>query len=406
MKVLIADKFQASGIDALEQLKYTVVSEPDASPDTLTDLVSNHDPDVLIVRSTKVPGKVFDAAKKLSLVVRAGAGYDNIDVEAASRNGISVANCPGKNAIAVAELAWGLILAADRDLPNQTADLKAGAWNKKTYAKKARGLFGATLGVIGIGHIGEEVIKRAHSFGMPVVAWSRSLDDRKAKALGVQRAASPADVAKQADVVSVHVAQTPDTAGMIDADFIASMKPGATLVNTARGGVVDQAAVADAVKAGTIRYAADVYHNQPAPTDAECGDHIKNLANLDGFVGTHHCGASTEQAQEATAAEAVRIIETYDKTGAILHIVNRQAQSRATRLLVVRHLNKAGVLAHVIGKLGEAQINIEEMENVIFQNAEAACAKIQLDDEPSQNTMDKIRSGNPNVLSVDLTVIK
>lgn len=406
LKVLIADKFQQSGIDALGTHGYTVVSEPDASPSTLPDLVVQHDPDVLIVRSTKVPAPVFEAAKKLSLVVRAGAGYDNIDVEAASANGISVANCPGKNAIAVAELAWGLILAADRDIATQGADLKAGRWNKKGHAKSGLGVYGRTLGVIGIGHIGEEVIRRAHGFGTPVIAWSRSLDDTKAKQLGVVRGASPFDVAEQADIVSVHVAQTPETTNLINADVIAAMKPGATLVNTARGGVVDQAAAAAAVEAGKIRYATDVYQNQPTPSDTETTPEMKAMASLPGFVGTHHNGASTHQAQEATAAEAVRIIRTYDATGTIPHIVNRETQSQATRLLVVRHHNRPGVLAHVIGRLSEAKINIEEMENVIYQSAKAACAKIQLDAEPEAGTIETIRTGNEHILSVDMTIIR
>lgn len=406
LKVLIADKFQQSGIDALSAYGYSVISEPDASPATLPDIVTKHDPDVLIVRSTKVPAPVFEAAKKLSLVVRAGAGYDNIDVDAASASGISVANCPGKNAIAVAELAWGLILAADRDIAAQQAELKAGTWNKKAHAKTGLGIYGRTLGVIGIGHIGEEVIARAHGFGTPVLAWSRSLTDAKAKQLGVARAESPLQVAQQADIVSVHVAQTPETTNLISADVIAAMKHGATLVNTARGGVVDQAAAAAAVEAGKIRYAADVYENQPTPTDTEATPEMTAMANLPGFVGTHHNGASTEQAQEATAAEAVRIIRTYDTTGAIPHIVNRETQSHATRLLVVRHLNKPGVLAHVIGRLSEAKINIEEMENVIYQSAKAACAKIQLDAEPEAGTLETIRTGNEHILSVDMTIIR
>src|SRR5688572_25724922 len=167
-----------------------VAYEPDVTPETLPQAVERHDPDVLVVRSTKVKAPVFDAAKRLTLVVRAGAGVDNIDVPAASSRGISVANCPGKNSIAVAELVWGLILATDRRIADQTMELRQGKWNKKEYSK-ARGLFGRTLGVIGVGQIAKEVITRAQAFGMNVVAWSRSLDDATAERLGVERVSSP-----------------------------------------------------------------------------------------------------------------------------------------------------------------------------------------------------------------------
>ena len=148
MKILIADKFEKAGVEALQSLGHTVVSDPDLGPDTLSGAVTEHDPDILIVRSTKVPEPVFDAAKSLSLVIRAGAGYDTIDVGAASKRAISVANCPGKNSVAVAELTWGLITALDRKIPQPTSDLREGKWDKKGYGK-ASGLKGRTLGVIG-----------------------------------------------------------------------------------------------------------------------------------------------------------------------------------------------------------------------------------------------------------------
>src|SRR3954471_8043724 len=167
VKALIVDKFQPSGINELKSIGVEVTYNPDVSADTLPNLVEKEDPDVLIVRSTKGLPPVFEKAKRLTLVVRAGAGVDNIDVPAASARGISVANCPGKNSIAVAELVWGLILATDRRIADQTAELRAGKWNKKEYSK-ARGLFGRTLGVVGVGQIAREVIHRAKGFGMRV----------------------------------------------------------------------------------------------------------------------------------------------------------------------------------------------------------------------------------------------
>ena len=404
MKILIADKFQQKGIDDLKSLGAQVAYEPDVTAETLPALVERHDPDVLVVRSTKVKPPVFEVAKRLTLVVRAGAGVDNIDVPAASARGISVANCPGKNSIAVAELVWGLILASDRRIPDQTADLRAGVWNKKEYSK-ARGLYGRTLGVIGVGQIAREVISRARAFGMRVVAWSRSLTDEAADSMGIERRASPLDVAREADVVSINVAATDQTKQLVNAKFIDALKPGAVLINTSRGTVVDEPALLKAIKEKNVRAGLDVYEGEPGGASAS-GAFNSELASSPGVVGTHHIGASTDQAQDAIAAEAVRIIKVYKETGEVPNIVNQCGKSPATRMLVVRHLNRPGVLAHVIGEIGKAEINIEEMENVIYQGAEAACAKIRLDGEPPESVLQKIRDGSKNVLSVDLTAIE
>lgn len=401
MKVLIADKFEKSGVEGLTALGCEVVSDPDLGPETLPGAMKEHDPDVLVVRSTKVPAPVFDAARALALVIRAGAGYDTIDVEAASKRAISVANCPGKNSTAVAELAWGLICALDRKIAQQTMDLRDGKWDKKGYGK-AEGLKGRTLGVIGTGMIGLEVIKRAHAFEMPVLAWSRSLDDAKAKDLGVTRATSPMDVAKNADVLTLHVAATPDTKGMVNAEFLGAMKKGAFLINTTRGSLVDEAALIKAMDEKGVMAGLDVYENEPGASDTSFDSALAKHPNV---VGTHHVGASTNQAQEAIADEAVRIVRVFMATGEIPNVVNRKTGSEAKRLLVVRHENRPGVLAHVIGRISEAKVNIEEMENVIFQGNKGACAKIRLGDALSREVMTAIEDGSAGVLSVELTEI-
>ncbi|MEO1130392.1 MAG: NAD(P)-dependent oxidoreductase, partial [Planctomycetota bacterium] len=286
MQILIADKFEQSGIDTLKGAGCTVVSAPDLTPDDLPDAIAEHDPEVLVVRSTKVPAPVFERAGRLSLIVRAGAGYDTIDVAAASSHGIFVANCPGKNSVAVAELAWGLILACDRRIPDQCAELRDGTWNKKLYGK-ARGIYGRTLGVIGLGRIGEEVVRRAHAFGMPVVAWSRSLTDARASELGVRRVASPIDVAREADVVSLHVAATPETKHLVDAAFCEALKPGAYLINTTRGSVVDEAALLDAVRTKNVRAGLDVFATEPGSGDSTSDIEIAREPMV---FGTHHVG--------------------------------------------------------------------------------------------------------------------
>lgn len=311
MKALIADKFEQSGLDALKALGVEVLFNPDASAETLPDLLDEHDPEVLVVRSTKVKPPAFERGSSLRLVVRAGAGVDTIDLDAATSHGVFVANCPGMNSSAVAELTWALILSADRRVPDQTAELRAGQWNKKEFSK-ARGLRGRTLGVVGLGAIGKEVVKIAQAFGMDVLVWSRSLTDEGAKDLGVRRAGSAVDVAAGSNVVSVNIAANAETKHLVNAEFCAALKPGAIFVNTSRGSVVDEAALLDAVKTKSVRCGLDVYENEPAsPT----GEFTNDLLRQPGVFGTHHVGASTEQAQEAVAEETVRIIKQFKKSG-------------------------------------------------------------------------------------------
>lgn len=400
-RVLIADSFSPAGISALEDAGCNVHSQPDLTADTLASAVTKLDPDVLVVRSTKVSEEAFKAGKTLSLVVRAGAGYDTIDVAAASARGIFVANCPGKNSIAVAELVWGLILNCDRRIPDQTAELRAGTWNKKEYSKAA-GLAGRTLGIIGLGQIGMEVARRGKAFDMRVYAWSRSLTERKADALGIGYCSSIINLAKMSDVISVNITATDDTKRLIDKSFCQAMKPGAFLINTSRGSVMDEAAVIDAIRSKGIRVGLDVFADEPASGDRTFSDPI---VNEPGVYGTHHVGASTEQAQAAIAEEAVRIITEHVSTGRVHNCVNRAAFTAATCVLTVRHLNKPGVLAHVFYTLGQAGINVEEMENIIYEGEQAACARIQLTACPTDEDLNAIVS-NDNVLAADITQIR
>src|SRR5262249_40591208 len=225
MRILIADEFEQSGRGALSSLGCDVIFEPALKDEALAAAVASYQPDVLVVRSTRVNEATLSAGA-LKLVVRAGAGYNTIDVAAASRRGIYVSNCPGKNSIAVAELAFGLILSLDRRIADNVANLREGKWNKSGFSK-ARGLYGRTLGLIGLGQIGREVAVRARAFGLDVAAWSRSLTPEIARELGVSRRASPSDVAASSDIVSLHIALNPQTKSLIGADFFAAMRPGA-----------------------------------------------------------------------------------------------------------------------------------------------------------------------------------
>jgi D-3-phosphoglycerate dehydrogenase len=374
MRVLIADQFETSGVDALTAAGCEVVLQPAVKDEALVEAVAALSPEVLIVRSTKVPEAVL-AAGPLELVVRAGAGYNTIDVAAASRLGIYVSNCPGKNSVAVAELAFGLICALDRRIADNVVDLRAGIWNKAEYGK-ARGLHGRTLGLIGVGGIGKEMIPRAKGFGMPVVAWSRSLTPAAAARLGVTPAGSPEEVAAAADVVSVHVALNRGTTGMLGEEFFAAMKPGAFFINTSRGEVVDEPALVAAIRAKGLRAGLDVFAGEPS---GGTGEFTTELASLPGVYGTHHIGASTDQAQEAIAAEAVRIVTVFKDTGEVVNVVNLAKQTPATSSIVVRHIDRPGILAHTLDVISRAGINVQEMENVVFEGAEAAVARIHVE---------------------------
>jgi D-3-phosphoglycerate dehydrogenase len=397
MRVLIADKFEQSGRDGLQAIGCDVSYQPDLKDEALIEAIRGQVPDVLVVRGTKVTEPML-AAGQIKLVVRAGAGFNTIDVAAASRRGIYVSNCPGKNSIAVAELAFALILALDRRVADNVIALRRGGWNKKEFSK-ARGLFGRTLGLVGVGKIGAEMIPRAQAFGMQVIAWSRSLTPERAAELGVEYQGSPDDVAREADIVSVHVALNPDTKSFLGTDFFAAMREGAYFINTARGEVVDQAALINAMKSRGIRAGLDVYAAEPTSATAEFTDEIATEPNL---YGTHHIGASTDQAQEAIAAETVRIVREFKETGKVPNVVNLARQTPATHRLVVRHLDRPGVLATVLDAIKSEHINVQEMENIVFEGAEAAVARINLDNAPSRELLDGLQAGNADIIELDL----
>jgi D-3-phosphoglycerate dehydrogenase len=401
MRVLIADKFEQSGRDGLDALGCQISYQPDVKDEALVEAVRSYGPDVLIVRSTKVTAEMIEAGS-LKLIVRAGAGYNTIDVAAASRRGVYVSNCPGRNSVAVAELAFALMLALDRRVADNVADLRAGRWNKKEYSK-ARGLYGRTLGLVGTGQIGREMVARARAFGMPVLAWSRSLTDEAAADLGVERRTSLLDVARDSDVVSVHVALKPETRNLIGADFFGAMRDGAFFINTSRGEVVDQPALVRAMREKNIRAGLDVFAAEPTSSAGEFDDEIRAEPNL---YGTHHIGASTDQAQEAIAAEAVRIVRVFKETGRVPNVVNLAARTAATHTLVVRHRDRPGVLAAVLDRIRSASINVQEMENIIFEGSEAAVARINLDAAPPSDALEALRSSNEDIIELTLLEIR
>jgi D-3-phosphoglycerate dehydrogenase len=424
VRVLVADKFEESGLDGLAAAGCEVLFEPELEAERLVERVHASRAEALVVRGTKVPAAAIEGST-LALIVRAGAGYNTIDVAAASANGVYVANCPGKNAVAVAELAIGLLLALDRRIADNVADLRAGRWNKKSYSK-ARGLRGQTLGVLGLGSIGCEVIRRAAAFGMPVVAWSRSfagpghepgsdelreLSNDEARELGldlaarqtsIHLAADPVSVAAAADVLTVHVALSPETRGLVDAKVLAALRPGSTFLNTARAEVVDSAALEAAVRERGLRVGLDVFDGEPSGGTA---DFSPPIVSLPGVYGTHHIGASTDEAQEAIAAETVRVVRDFMTTGKVPNVVNLARRTPATHRLVVRHRDRPGVLAHVFEHLHEAGINVQETENIVFEGSRAAVARIHLVGAPSTEQLATMRAGNADILDLRLVAL-
>ncbi|MDR2787718.1 MAG: hydroxyacid dehydrogenase [Candidatus Accumulibacter sp.] len=383
MKILIADKVSAKMLADLQALGGELTLAADLSADALPSAIAGVE--ILIVRSKRVSAATIEAGSALSLIVRAGAGVNTIDIGKASERGIYVANCPGRNTDAVAELAIGLLIAADRRIPEALIDLRAGQWRKKEYGK-ARGLKGRTLGIVGLGSIGCAVARRALGLEMNVVGWSRSLTPARAKALAIGHCATLDELADAADAVSVHLALSGDTRNLIGSAFFSRLKKGSLFVNTARSEVVDGAAFREALASGKIRAALDVFENEPASGEAPFAD-VELVDRL--AAASPHIGASTDQAEEAIAAETVRVVKTFLETGRPANAVNpRRLHSGVP--LVIRHYNRVGVLAGVLGELRAEGINIEEMENTIFEGELAASCALVLDKTPSEALLQRI----------------
>lgn len=395
MKILIADKLAPHVIESLSS-SYEVAHDSALKDNALKEALQKENPTVLVVRSTKVNGEMLSACSGLELVIRAGAGVNTIDVACASRRGIFVANCPGKNSVAVAELVMGLLLALDRNIPDNVRELRDGKWNKKTFGKTT-GLKGRTLGLIGLGNIGKEVAVRASAFGLRVLACSRSLNKEKAEDLGISYAETAYEVANNSDIVSVHLALNDETKGFCDKAFFSQMKDGAIFINTSRGGVVDESALLDALENKGIRAGLDVYPEEPSSSEAAWES---TLGTHPQVYGTHHIGASTAQAETATGEEVARIIRRYSSDGTVENCVNKDTDSPATYTLTLRHLNRVGVLANVLDKIRRAELNVLDMSNLIFKEHQAAVASIQVNKKPSEALITEIRKLGENILSV------
>ncbi|WP_419927894.1 NAD(P)-dependent oxidoreductase [Candidatus Poriferisocius sp.] len=389
MRILFADSLAESAVERLRAGGDECVVDPSLTAESLPEHIAGFD--VLVVRSTKVTATALEAADRLGLVVRAGAGTNTIDADRAAELGIFVCNVPGRNAIAVAELAIGLMFAIDRHIAPATADLRSGDWNKQTYSE-ARGLFGSTLGIVGMGAIGLEVAQRAGACGLRVVTEVRNDRTREVcrrmADIGVEEVPDRAALLATSDIVSLHVPGGEDTVGMVNAEFLAAMKPNAVLINTSRGEVVDEAALLAALDSTDIRAGLDVFANEPS---GGVGQISSELARHPKVTATHHIGASTDQAQVAVAEGTADVIEAY-RNGEVLDCVNLERVPKRTATLSVRHHDRVGVLACVLQELSRRHVNVANMQNRIFSGSEAAVAIIEVAGDVDDDLLEVLHS--------------
>lgn len=398
MRLLLADKIDIQALEELRVLGIEIVSRPELTKDTLPDALEGVG--ILVVRSTEVTAKAIEAGKQLNLIVRAGAGVNTIDVAAASARGVYVANCPGKNGAAVAELTFGLILALDRRIVDATLDLRAGRWEKSNYSA-ARGLLGQRIGIAGLGAIGLEVLARARGFGLEPWAWSRSLSANRAAKMDVSHARSLEELASKSDIFTVHFSLKPQTRGIISRKVLEALPDGAIVINAARSEVLDYEALEELIPKKGLRVGLDVFPTEPANGAAAFDVPILQRGTV---YGTPHIGASTEQAQRAIALETARIIRCFLTEESIPNVVNICATSPARFVIVVRMLDKVGVLANTLSVLKRHGINIEEISNTVFEGAHATCSKLRVSGRPSDSCMKEIGAFE-EVLHVDVVAL-
>ena len=344
MKVVVAEKISSSAIDLLREPRWTIVTPDQVEGKLATQLQSA---DALIVRSAvQVDADLLEHARKLRVIGRAGVGVDNIDLDAATRKGIAVMNTPGANAIAVAEHALALMLAMARHISRANELMHAGKWEKKSL--QGTELRGKTLGIVGLGRIGMEVARRARAFGMEIVAHDPFVSTAVAKEQGI-RLAKLEEVYAAADYLTLHVGLTPQTAGMINADSVKRMKRGVRLVNCARGELVDEAALAQAVKQGLVAGAAlDVFIDEP----------LKNspLTAVENIILTPHIAGSTNEAQEAVGYQIAMQVKEYLKHGVIQNAVNVPSVSHDEYLELQPYVALAERLGSFLAQVSEGTL--------------------------------------------------
>ena len=353
MKVLVCDPISQTGIEHLQQQNglETIVLDRCHSEEELMPIVK--DVSAMAIRSeTKVTKAILEAAPEMRIVGRAGVGVDNIDIEAATQNGVIVMNTPGGNTTATCELTFSMMMALARNIPQAHGSMVAGEWNRKAF--KGVELYGKTLGVLGMGRIGGEVARRAVAFGMRVMAYDPYITPSRAKALQVELA-SLEDIYTAADFITVHMPMTDETRGMLNKDTFAIMKPSVRLLNCARGGIINEDDLCEVLKEGKIAGAAlDVYESEPLSNESP----LRDCPNL---ILTPHLGASTVEAQDNVGLEVAQGISDYLLHGSLMNSINMPSLDAQTSAKVQPYLRlgeKMGVLLAKLGQVGTERLAI------------------------------------------------
>ena len=348
MKILVADKISPKGVEYFrKQAGFEVIEAYGSSPEKILELVK--DVHAIAVRSeTKITKAVLAAAPLLKVVGRAGVGVDNVDVEAATDRGVIVMNTPGGNSVATAELTFTHMLCGARPVPQAAASMKSGAWDKKSFSGTE--LFRKTLGIVGLGRIGGEVAKRAVAFGMRVLAYDPYLAPSRAKAMQVE-VATLDEILAQADYITVHMPLTEETKHMIDEAAFAKCKKGLRIFNCARGGIIKESALIEALKTGQVAGAGlDVFENEPLAKDSP----LRSMPNV---ILTPHLGASTAEAQESVGIEVAEQITDVLKGGVIRNAVNMPSLDAAAVKALAPYLDLGTKLGTLVQQIAPPQIS-------------------------------------------------
>ncbi|PIE02923.1 MAG: hypothetical protein CSA81_04215 [Acidobacteria bacterium] len=398
LKILFADKFPEQYQTELTKLGHEITFMPDMSADDLPNHIV--DKEVLVVRSTKVTAATIEASNKLALIIRAGAGYNTIDTQAAARKGVFVCNTPGQNSIAVAEVAMGLLISIDRQIPDNVIEMRQKHWDKKRFSK-TQGLFGRNIGIVGMGQIGFQVAKRASAFGMNIFIdeetkdWTLPQTLADLAELGYTVVKDHKELAEKCDVLTFHCPATPETEKMVNREFLQHVRPNTILINTSRGTIIDDEALIEAMNEKNIHCGLDVFNDEPTSGKGTINTPLSQHPNV---YGTHHIGASTQQAQLAIAYKVVEAIQDFEK-GRINNWVNSETSLQALPAISIRHSDRMGILVEILDVIRKEKINIEQVENKNFSGKEAAFTNIYID-SPITDKVIKAIEAIPNVIQV------
>lgn len=384
MRLLIADSIDTQPLEELRVLGVEIVSDPTLTRETLLDAIAHVG--ILVVRQTEVSAQALENARELNLIVRAGGGTGHIDVEAASARGIYVANCPGKNAPALAELVMAMALALDRRLIDAHVDLCGGRWERAKYGSEG-GLLGRHLGIAGFGAAGREVLSRARAFGMKPHVFSRGMNAAKAQKLDVAFAPTLERLAAVSDVLSVHLPLTPQTRGIISRNVLEALPHEAIVINTSKAELFDLDALAELAEKKSLRLGLDVHPGEPRQASDAYQSRFCGTPNV---ICTPHIGGATRQAQRAIAEEVTHVIRSFLTEEDVPNVLNVCAASPARYVVVLRQLDKVGALANTLAVLKRYGINIEEISNTVFDGAKATCTKLRVSGRPSEACLKEI----------------